>query len=415
MVSAGDHMKRKRALIFIEDGSFTYDNRVKREADALVADGWDVTVISPKYPEDRVYRRANAHLRSYHYPKPNAESALGHIVEHSISLVLGTCFTAWVALRHGFTVFHACNPMDTLWVIAWPYKLLGKRFIFDQHDLCPEVYLSRGEQTDKGPFYRALMILERQSYRLADAVIATNESYKEMAVQRGGKLPADVFIVRNGPNLERIRKAAPRDGLKRDGEVLVGYLGNMNMQDGVDLLLLAAERIVKTLKRDDIKFILVGGGSSQASLVEQAEAMGLAESMTFTGRIPDDDMLGVLNACDICVQPDPRNPLNDVSTMNKVMEYMALEKPVVAFDLKETRVSGGDAVLYAEPNDTSDLADKIVYLADQPEKRAEMGRAGHERVLGSLAWRYSVPHLRAAYAYSVAHAVEAPERPESLD
>ena len=137
--------------------------------------------------------------------------------------------------------------------------------------------------------------------------------------------------------------------------------------------------------------------------------------MTFTGRNPDDDMLGVLNACDICVQPDPRNPLNDVSTMNKVMEYMALEKPVVAFDLKETRVSGGDAVLYAEPNDTSDLADKIVYLADQPEKRAEMGRAGHERVLGSLAWRYSVPHLRAAYAYSVAHAVEAPERPESLD
>lgn len=387
----------KRALIFIEDGSFSYDNRVIREANALLSDGWDVTVISPKYPDDPLYRELGPNLRAYYYPKPTAESAAGHIVEHAISLVCGSALTLWAALRHGFSVFHACNPMDILWLIAAPYKWFGKRFIFDQHDLCPELYLSRGEGGERSLFYRTLMRLERASYRTADVVIATNESYKRIAVERGGKEPDQVFVVRNGPDRSKFQRTTPRAGLKADGDVLVGYLGNMNRQDGVDMLLHAAHKIVNDAGRRDIKFVFVGGGSCQAELVQQAQDMGLAECVTFTGRVPDDEMLATLCACDICVQPDPLNPLNDKSTMNKVMEYMALEIPVVAFDLTETRVSCADAALYARPNDVDDFVHQIIALADDPARRCEMGRVGRSRIDTQLSWDYSVPHLLEAY------------------
>ena len=391
----------RKAIIFIEDGSFTYDNRVKREASALVENGWDVTVISPNFPGDPFYRRVSDQLRSYHYPKPQAESAIGHIVEHSVSLLMGNLLTAWVALRHGFTVFHACNPLDILWLIALPYRIFGKKFIFDQHDLCPELYLSREGTGESDLFYRALLFLESRSYKNADAVIATNESYQKNAVVRGRRTKADVFIVRNGPDLDRLHKTDPRAGLKGEHETLVGYLGNMNFQDGVDLLVDTARYVRDELDRRDIKFVLVGGGSCQAALAEQSREMGLQDTVTFTGRIPDDDMLATISACDLCVQPDPLNPLNDKSTMNKVMEYMALEKPVVTFDLAETRVSCGEAALYARPGEISDMADKIAFLADKPEERERMSRLGRERVESILSWEYSVPHLLAAYQHAM--------------
>jgi glycosyltransferase involved in cell wall biosynthesis len=394
----------KRALIFIEDGSFSYDNRVKREASALVDDGWDVTVISPKYPDDAFYKVHGPRLRAYHYPKPHAESALGHIVEHSISLALGAAFTGWVSARHGFTVFHACNPMDVLWLIALPYKLLGRRFIFDQHDLSPEVYLSRPDGREGSLFHRALGWLEKASYRLADATIATNESYKAVAVARGDRRPDEVFVVRNGPNLQRFRKVPPRPGLKADGQVLVGYLGNMNPADGVHYILEAADHIVNERGRRDLRFVLVGGGSSQPALVERCREMGLEDFVSFTGRIPDDEMLATLSACDLCVQPDPKNPLNDKSTMNKVMEYMALEKAVVAFDLVETRVSCGEAALLATPNEVTSMTDCILALADDPARRQELGRKGRARVEEKLAWSYSVPHLLGAYEHALRRA-----------
>jgi len=391
----------RRALIFIEDGSFTYDNRVKREAGALVDAGWDVTVVSPRYPGDPLHKRYGERLRAYHYPKPNAESAAGHLVEHSISLAFGAALTAWVGVRHGFDLFHACNPMDILWLVALPYKGLGKRFVYDQHDLCPELYMSREDGREDGLFHRALQFLEKWSFRTANATIATNESYKSIALSRGGKSPREVFVVRNGPDLDRLRKTPPRAGLKGDGEVLVGYLGNMNPQDGVGLVLEAAEHIIRQRGRTDVRFVMVGGGSSQQSVAALAVEMGLGQWVTFTGRIPDDEMLAVLNACDICVQPDPYNPLNDKSTMNKVMEYMALEKPVVAFDLTETRVSCGDCARYAVPNQVEDLARQIVHLADHPEERLEMGLRGRRRVEEKLAWKYSVPHLLAAYEHAL--------------
>ena len=400
MVSADD-MVRKKVLIFIEDGSFTYDNRVIREADALVAAGWDVTIISPKYPDDPLRKILGPHLRSYHFPKPTGSSAIGHLFEHAVSLMMGSGLALWVFMRHGFTVFHGCNPMDILWLIALPYKVLRRKYIFDQHDLCPELYLSRGEGGEGGFFHRVLLSLERASYRFADVVITTNESYHETAITRGGKRPEKVFVVRNGPDIRKFRRVPPREGLKSEGETLVGYLGNMNLQDGVDQLLKAAEEIVHYHFRHDIRFVLVGGGGHQKKLQDMAANMGLRENVRFTGRLPDPEMLATLCACDICVQPDPKNPLNDKSTMNKVMEYMALGIPVVTYDLKETRVSCGDAAIYSAPNDPTQLAEKIIALAGDPKTRERMAGLGRKRVERQLAWEYSVPHLLAAYNTSL--------------
>jgi len=337
----------RKALIFIEDGSFTYDNRVIGETRALVDAGWDVTVISPKYPCDPFYRRVSSKLRAYYYPKPTAESVLGHVVEHSISLVCGTVLTLWVSLRHGFSVFHACNPMDILWLIALPYKILGKKFIYDQHDLCPELWLSRRGQGGAGVLYRVLQVMEAASYKYADIVISTNETYKDMAVTRGRKDPNEVFVVRNGPDLKKFQPIRTLKDPSKNGNVLVGYLGNMNPQDGVECLLDAAYEVVRRRRRSDVSFVLIGGGSDYQNLQERCREMGLEDRIAFTGRIPDKEMITRLSACDVCVQPDPLNALNDKSTMNKAMEYMALGKPVVAFDLKETRISCGDAALYA--------------------------------------------------------------------
>lgn len=394
----------KRALIFIEDGSFTYDNRVIREAQALCENGYEVVVLSPRYKGDPLHKQIAPNLHAYFYPKPNAQGALGHVLEHSVSLLLGSAGTAYIAARHGFSVFHACNPMDIGWLIALPYLPFGKRYVFDQHDLCPELYLSRGEGDTGSPFFRALSWLERRAYRHATTVIATNESYKRVAIERGGKRPEAVFVVRNGPDLAKFKPLAAATGFKNSGQVLVGYLGNMNKQDGVEELLFAAEELVKHEGRTDLRFVFIGGGAHQPELKAEAARRGLEAVVSFTGRLPDAEMLAALNACDICVQPDPKNPLNDKSTMNKVMEYMALKKPVIAYDLVETRVSCGDAALLVDPQEARGLARAIRRLADEPKERERLAAAGYERVQHVLAWPYSVPKLLAAYEHALDHA-----------
>jgi glycosyltransferase involved in cell wall biosynthesis len=279
--------------------------------------------------------------------------------------------------------------------------MLGKTFIFDQHDLCPEVWLSRNGDVNGDLYHKLLLALERASYRCADVVISTNETYKEVAITRGRKNPNEVFIVRNGPDLRKFQPVRAREDLRTNGEVLVGYLGNMNPQDGASYLLETASEIVKRHGRSNISFVLIGGGSQQQRLLQRSREMGLEGNVTFTGRISDEEMLARLSSCSICVQPDPLNPLNDKSTMNKAMEYMALGKPVVAFDLKETRVSCGDTALYATPNDVKDLADKILCLADNLALRLELGNKARHRVERELSWSYSVPNLLAAYEYAI--------------
>jgi len=392
-------MKKRKALIFIEDGSFTYDNRVIREASALVDAGWDITVISPRYTGDPIFKCIHDGLRAYYYPKPTFATISGHLIEFIFSLFFGVIFTFWVFIRHGFDVFHACNPMDILWIVALPYKLLGKKFIFDHHDLVPELIMSRTKSGLDSIFVQVFILFEKCSFKLADAVIATNKSYKEIAVSRGGKRLEDVFVVRNGPNLEKFRLVSPAKGIKNKGDILIGYLGNMNPQDGADLLLDAVDEIINKRKISNIKFVFIGGGHSQPILQERSRQNGHGAKVKFTGRIPDNEMLAVLSACDICVQPDPNNPLNDKSTMNKVLEYMALKKPVVAFDLKETRYSCGDAALYVRPNDVHELSEKLVELAGNPALRRKMGRRGKARVENRLSWEYSKPYLESAYIH----------------
>jgi glycosyltransferase involved in cell wall biosynthesis len=391
----------KKALIFIEDGSFSYDNRVIRETAALVDQGWDLTVISPRFHGDPFFRKINEKLRAYYYPKPSTEteSLAGHLLEAASSLFFGTILAFYVSLRHGFLIFQACNPLDILWLIALPYKALGRKFIFDQHDLVPELLLSRNSDR-KSLIYRSAILLERISYGLADAVISTNHSYKGTAISRGGRSPDGVFVVRNGPDLDKFRIVPPKEGLKKDGEILVGYLGNMNPQDGIEHLVEAALYIIRKREIGNIRFVFIGGGASQRKLAERSRSLGLGEYVNFTGRIPDSDVLSILSACDICVQPDPKNPLNDLSTMNKVLEYMALEKPVIAFDLKETRVSCGPAALYAEPNNAIQLAEKIILLAGDKELRQKNGKLGRDRIVSKFSWEYSVPELLRAYQHA---------------
>ena len=389
---------KKTALIFIEDGSFTFDNRCKHQAQTLINNGWKVTVISPKYSNDPFYKKTKQGVNCYYYPKINANSAFGHVIEHSITLFFGCILTFWVFIIHGFSVFHACNPMDILWFIAMPYKLFGKKFIFDQHDLCPELYLSRLEGNEENFFYKSLILFEKISYVVADRVIVTNESYKKNVLNRGGVNKEKIYVVRNGPNLEKFVCNRGDPTLKGKDEILVGYIGNMNKQDGVDYLLDIAYEIIKKRNINQIRFILIGGGSVQQQLLAQSMKMDLDSHVKFTGRISNEEMLNILNSCDICVQPDPLNPLNDLSTMNKVMEYMALEKPVVSFDLTETKVSCGNAALYAK--DIIQFSDHICLLAENSKLRKSMGVLGKKRIENKLAWKYSEQFLLKAYDFN---------------
>jgi glycosyltransferase involved in cell wall biosynthesis len=393
-----------RALIFIEDGSFIYDNRVKREVRTLEGAGFEVSVVCPRYPGER-WADDVGRTHVYRYPKlALGGGIIGHAGEYASSLLLGGLLSLWIALRRGFDVLQLCNPPDFLFPVAVFFKLFGKRYIFDHHDLCPELFASRYGGGAEGPaggsglkarvLGAVLRWSERRSWRFADAVISTNESYRQAAIRRGGVAPEHVVVVRNGPDLERFKEWS--EAARKD-TVRVGYIGNMNPQDGVDYLLRAARHLRRDLGRRDIEFVLIGAGDSFPALKALAEELGVAGAVRFTGRISDEDVHRELSACDVCCQPDPRNALNDVSTMNKAMEYMALAKPVVAFDLVETRVSCGDAALYAGENDPVKLAELILRLADDFELRREMGLRGRKRIEERLAWKYSEAPYLAVY------------------
>jgi glycosyltransferase involved in cell wall biosynthesis len=292
-------------------------------------------------------------------------------------------------------VIHACNPPDTIFLIGAFYKLFGKKYVFDHHDINPELYEAKFGKRGFGR--RLLVALERMSFNTADMVISTNESYRSIAIERGRKNPKDVYVVRSGPDLSRMKVVPANPALKRGRKYLVGYVGVMGKQEGIDLLLQAVQLIVKHLLRTDIHFGLVGGGTELPAMRELAKELGVAEYVTFTGRAPDSELLEMLNTADICVNPDRANDMNDRSTMNKIMEYMALGKPVVQFDLTEGRVSAGEASWYARPNDVADLAQKMVALLGDENQRIHMGAIGRERVERELSWQHEAPRLLAAY------------------
>lgn len=389
--------KPRRVLIVVENLPVPFDRRVWNEATTLASAGYQVTIICPAMHPHMIKFEVIEGIRIYRHWLPlEASGAKGYVLEYAAALIMEFWLASLVFVRHGFDAIHACNPPDTIFLVALPFKLLFRRkFLFDQHDLNPELYIAKFGRT--GFRYRLLRFLERWTFFTADVSIATNESYRKIAIGRGGMAPEKVFVVRSGPNLRRFQTTEPDPTLKNGRAHLVAYVGVMGQQEGIHYLLEAALQIRERHKRTDVVYRLCGGGPEVAALRRQVVEMGLENEVFFDGRVSDEMLSRVLATASVCVNPDEFNELNDKSTMNKIMEYMAAGRAMVQFDLTEGRVSAQEASDYAEPNNAADLADKIVALLDDPERRARMGAFGRKRVVEQLSWEHEAPRLLAAY------------------
>jgi len=396
------------------ENHFPQDTRVTNEARLLADAGYKVAVIALR-KQGQAAREAWNGIEVYRVPTlelfkktvagngsrlsllfVRLKSFLGYVVEYIYFTTACLTVSTYVFARRGFDVMHAHNPPDTLFLVALPFKLLGKKFVFDQHDLCPELYRSRYSAAE-GLYTRLLRMFEWCSLKLADITIATNESYKQIQIERANKNPVDVFVVRNGPNQMRMAPAAPSTRLKGMNKSILCYIGSLNPQDGVDHLLRSLRHLLHGLKRSDFHCVIMGAGDSLQDLRDLAEKLQINGCVELTGFISDEDLQTNLAAADICVDPDPSSPLNDVSTWIKVMEYMAAAKPIVSFDLKETRFSARDAAIYVQPNNEIKFAEAIAYLMDQPELQKKMGAYGRCRVEDELQWARVGKNLLTAY------------------
>lgn len=387
----------KRILMLLENNPYPRDGRVRQEAKALVAAGYEVTVISPGTKDQSWHETING-VNTYRFPMPpQGDGLLGYLWEYGYSLVAMFCLSLVVLLRHGFDVIHAHNPPDMLVLIALIYKPFGKKFFFYHHDLSPEMYFARFGGKGNPLVHKTLIALEKLSCRVADHLIATNQSYKAMQMERSG-IPAErITVVRNGPDLNRLRLVEANPLLRQKAETIIGYVGEMGIHDGIDYLLRALHHLVYTLHRKDFYCVIIGTGDAWEELKQTAVKLKLAEYTWFPGRVSEEDLLSFLSTADICVDPDPSNSFNDRCSMIKMSEYMALSKPIVAFDLPEHRVTAQQAAIYARANDELDFAQKLMLLMDDPARRASMGKMGHERVESVLSWRHQSQFLIQAY------------------
>jgi glycosyltransferase involved in cell wall biosynthesis len=396
-MTASSGKRLRRILIIVENLPVPFDRRVWSEATTLRQAGYEVSVICPKAPGAEASYEVIEGIHVYRHPLPlEARGASGYLVEYGTALFWEFVLAWRVLLTRGFDVIHACNPPDLIFLVGGFFKLfLRKRFLFDQHDINPELYEAKFGRRDFA--WRALKLVERLTFKTADISIATNESYRQIAVERGRMDPSRVFVVRSGPNLDRVREMPPDPVWRRGRAHMVAYIGVIGAQEGIDLLLESVRHVVRVRDRQDIHFVIMGSGPELATVQQLSQDLGLDEYVTFTGRVDDETLFTVLSTADLCVNPDRFNEMNDKSTMNKIMEYMALSKPIVQFDLTEGRVSAQDASVYAKRNDPVDFGDKIVSLIDDPERRREMGRLGRRRVHDELAWPHEAPKLLVAY------------------
>lgn len=387
---------KKKVLIIVENIPVPFDRRVWKESVSLKQNGYEVSVLCPRGKNFKQGYELLEGIHIYRHPMPeDGNGVLGYFLEYGCALLWQFIYSWWIYFRRGFDIIQGCNPPDNIFLVALPFKIFGVKYIFDHHDVIPELYLSKYERKDL--LYKVQVWLEKMTYRFADVVMATNNSYKEIAMTRGGFSPEDVFVVRNGPDLDTFKAVPPVPSLKNGKPYLVGYVGNMGAQEGLDILLEAVAHI-RSLGRNDVYFICVGGGPALAGLRQAVKVLALEDTVTFTGRIPDKELLEILSTADLCVNPDKPCMMNDLSTMIKITEYMALGKPIVQFDLKEGRFSAMEASLYADDTKgAKDFGEKILRLLDDPKAREEMGRFGRARIEQALAWEFSVPHLLAAY------------------
>jgi glycosyltransferase involved in cell wall biosynthesis len=388
-------------LILVENLPVPNDRRVWLEATTLRDAGYRVSVISITGVNATARYERRDGIALYRYPAPPLTSGtLSFIWEFAYCWLWTLALSLRVLRREGFDIIHACNPPETFWLIGRIYKLLGKQFIFDHHDLSPEMYLSRfGRQ---GTAYRLLLLLERLTFRTADVVITTNETHRRVALERGRFSPERVFIVRSGPDHLKLRPEAPDASLKNGRAYMVSYLGVLNPQDGVDTFVRVANIIVHERGRDDIQFVIMGSGDAEADLRAQSAQLGLEGALHFTGWAELDLIRRYLSTSDVCVDTMPKTPYSDAATMNKILEYMSVARPIAAFDLVESRVSAGEAAVFARPDDEHDLADQILALLAHPERRERMGRFGRCRIENELGWEHQKGHLLAAYQLAAA-------------
>lgn len=389
-------MERK-ILIIVENLPVPFDTRVWQEATTLAAAGYTVSVICPKgkgYTSD--YEELDG-VHIYRHDLPGeGNGAVGYAREYLSALWHEYRLARRVYREQGFHVIHGCNPPDDIYMVARMFRGKGVDYVFDHHDICPELFEAKFGKTT-GMLYRSQLWLERQTYRHCTFAFVTNESYRALAIGRNGMPPEKVHVLRSGPRLERLRIQPADPQIRRGRRFMVGYLGVIGQQEGIEYLLEAARYLRDERGRDDIFWGIVGGGPHLDALRRKATEMGLDDIVEFTGRVPDDTMLTYLNTADVCVNPDEYNAMNDKSTMNKVLEYMALGKPIVQFDLTEGRFSAQDASLYAKRNDAHDLADKIAQLLDDPARREAMGAFGRNRILNELSWDHTSRALLSAY------------------
>ena len=385
----------RKVLIIVENLPVPFDTRVWQEATTLAANGYTVSVICPKgkgYTQDEEFLQG-VHIFRHDLPE-EGNGAFGYLKEYTSALREETRLARKVYKEIGFDVIHGCNPPDDIYMVAKKFKKYGVKYIFDHHDICPELFEAKlGKKS--GPLYWSQLFFEHQTYRNCTFAFVTNESYKKIAIERGGMEPDKVIVLRSGPKLERMKIMDPVESIKRGYKYMVGYLGVIGQQEGVEYLLEAAKYIKE--RENNVFWGIVGGGPHLEALKKQAHGMGLDDCVEFTGRAPDQQMLEYLNTADVCVNSDKYNVMNDKSTMNKILEYMALAKPIVQFDLTEGRYSAQKASLYAKNNDAVDMAKKIIELLNDPDKRKRMGEYGRNRVINELSWEHTSKALLEGY------------------
>jgi len=398
-------------LVLVENLSVPFDRRVWQESRALVDAGYQVTVICPMgAKQDREPEVTIEGVRILRYPLTTAVGGpIGYLREYSAALWHTMRLAIRVCREDTVDVVQACNPPDLLFLVALVLRLTGSRFVFDHHDLVPELFQSRFPHRGR-TLYWMTRVVERLTFATADAVIATNESYRKVAIERGKMSPERVTVVRSAPDLSRFVRRQPAPTLRRGKSYLTAYLGVMGPQDGVDYALRALAHLRYGLGREDVHSIFMGAGDAFDDMVALSETLGIADVVEFTGRVSDEFVQCCLSTADVCLSPDPPNPLNDVSTMNKVVEYMAMARPTVSFDLLEAQVSAGESAFYVHGADVVEFAKGIRDLLDEPERRERMGRAGRERVERDLSWDTSRRHLLEFYEF-FAKRTSAPQSP----